>query len=234
MYCLRRLLMAAAAVLIAGLSMNPASGRDDPRAPRIDFGLSRHNLKQIGIAFHNFHDAHLSFPIDLVAADGKPLLSWRVVILPLVGEEDLYKQFRLNEPWDSPHNKKLISKIPRVYAPLRVEAKKGETFYQVFTGKNAVFVPGKLRNLPSISDGTSNTGLVFEGGEPVIWTRPADMVFEANKPLPKLGGMFGGECNVVMCDGTVRQLKRRADESQVKLIIMPADGQPFDTGIFVE
>ena len=58
-----------------------------------------------------------------------------MVILPYLGEEDLYKQFKLNEPWDSVHNKKLIPKMPRIYAPIRVKAKEGETFYQVFTGE---------------------------------------------------------------------------------------------------
>jgi hypothetical protein len=124
-----------AAALIGVLTHRPASGEDSPRAPRIDIGLSQQNLKQIGYAFHDFHGAARSCPIDLVTADGKPLLSWRVVILPYVGEEDLYKQFKLNEPWDSAHNKKLIPKIPRNYAPIRVKAKEGETFYQVFTGE---------------------------------------------------------------------------------------------------
>jgi hypothetical protein len=220
-----RLYFFAATLVTAGLA---ARGADSPSAPRIDLGLSQHNLKQIGIAFHNFHDAHLSLPIDLIAAEGKPLLSWRVVILPYLGEEELYKRFKLNEPWDSEHNRKLIQSIPRVYAPLRVRAKEGETFYQVFTGKDAVFAPGKLRRLHSIADGTSNTGLVFEAGEPVIWTKPADLPFDENKPLPKLGGMFGGECNVVMCDGWVARIKKGANEKQLKLIIMPDDGQPYD------
>ena len=224
-----------AAALIGVLTHWPASGEDAPRAPRIDIGLSQQNLKQIGYAFHYFHDAARSCPIDLVTADGKPLLSWRVVILPYVGEEDLYKQFKLNEPWDSVHNKKLIPKIPRIYAPIRVKAKEGETFYQVFTGEKAPFVPGKLLRIPQgFPDGTSNTGLVFEAGEPVIWTRPADLPFDELKSLPKLGGMFGGECNVVLCDGTVQRLKKGADEQQLKLLIMPDDGQPLAGNIFVE
>jgi hypothetical protein len=204
-----------------------ARGADSPAAPRIDIGLSQHNLKRIGIAFHSFHDANLSLPIDLATSEGKPLLSWRVVILPYLGEEELYKQFKLNEPSDSVHNRNLIPKMPRVYAPFRVKAKEGETFYQVFAGKDAVFEPGKLRRIPSIADGTSNTGLVFEAGEPVIWTKPSDMPFDENRPLPKLGGMFGGESNVVMCDGWVARIKKGANEKQLKLIIMPDDGQPI-------
>ena len=234
MRTIQRLLLFIAAVLIACPGEMPARGEGGSRAPRIDIGLSQHNLKRIGIAFHTFHDAHLSFPIDLNAADGKPLLSWRVVILPLLGEEKLYKEFKLNEPWDSPENKKLIPKLPRVYAPIRVKAKVGETFYQVFTGEKAPFVPGKLIRIPQdFPDGTSNTGLVFEAGEPVIWSKPADIPFDENKPLPKLGGMFGGECNVLTCDGSAYRLKKELDEIQLKRLIMPNDGQVIGD-IFVE
>ena len=231
---IQRLLILTAAVLLASPGYRSARGGDGPRAPRIDIGLSQANLKKIGIGFHNFHDANLSLPIDLVTGDGKPLLSWRVVILPHVGEEELYKQFKLNQPWNSDHNKKLISRMPRVYAPIRVKVKEGETFYQVFTGKDAVFMPGKLRRIHTIADGTSNTGLVFEAGEPVIWTRPADLPFDETKPLPKLGGMFGGECNVVLCDGWVARIKKDADEVQLKKLIMPDDGQVIGDNIFVK
>lgn len=234
MRTIQRLLLFSAAVLIACPGVMPARDEGGSRAPRIDIGLSQHNLKRIGYAFHDFHDATLSLPIDLATADGKPLLSWRVVILPYLGEEELYKQFKLNEPWDSAHNKKLIPKMPRVYAPIRVKAKVGETFYQVFTGEKAPFVPGKLIRIPQgFPDGTSNTGLVFEAGEPVIWTRPADMTFDENKPVPKLGGMFGGNCHVLTCDGSVYRLKKGLDEIQLKRLIMPSDGQVIGD-VFVE
>ena len=230
---IRRIMILAAAVLVADVCHHRSRGEDGPRAPRIDIGLSQNNLKRIGIAFHNFHRANLSLPIDLVTAEGKPLLSWRVVILPYVGEDKLYKRFKLNEPWDSLHNRKLIAQMPRVYMPIRVKAKVGETFYQVFSGKDAVFDVGKLRRL-DVPDGSSNTGLVFEAGEPVIWTKPSDMPFDENKPLPRLGGMFGGECNVVMCDGFVVRLKKGANEDLVKRIIMPNDGQVIGDDIFVK
>jgi hypothetical protein len=204
------------------------SARDDELspAPRIDVGLSRQNLRRIGLAIYRFHQATLTLPTDLATADGKPLLSWLVVILPHLGEEELYKEFKLNEPWDSPHNKKLITKMPRVYAPFQVKARQGETFYQVFTGKKTLFVPAKLTRLPDdIPDGYSNTGLVFEAGEPVIWTRPADLPLDEMKPLPKLGGMFGGECNVVLCDGWVVRIRRDPDKKLLKYLIMPGDGE---------
>ena len=68
--------------------------------------------------------------------NGKPLLCWRVHILPYLGEEKLYKEFHLDEPWDSPHNKKLLSQMPKIYrAPGALAADTSATYYQVFVGK---------------------------------------------------------------------------------------------------
>jgi uncharacterized protein DUF1559 len=221
--------------LVAGAA-GPSARQDElSPTPRIDVGLSRENLRRIGVAFHRFHDAARSLPIDLAAADGKPLLSWRVVILPHLGEEELYKQFKLDEPWDSAHNRKLIAKRPRVYVPFRVTAREGETFYQVFKGKDTLFAPGKLTRIPAdVTDGTSNTGLVYEAGEPVIWTRPVDLHFDDDKPLPKLGGMFGGECGVVLCDGRVVRLRKNANDEHVRRLIMPTDGYVVSDEIFID
>src|SRR6266487_3289226 len=158
------------AILAAGAGAMPLLGSDDPPPiEKRDVLRSQGNLKQIGLAFHSFHDATLTMPIDLIK-DDKPLLSWRVVILPYIEEDNLYKQFKLDEPWDSDHNKTLIAKMPKIYAPIRVKAKEGETYYQVFTGEKAIFGPKKLPRIPaSIPDGTGNTGMVFEAGQPVIW-----------------------------------------------------------------
>ena len=77
---------------------------------------STNKMKQIGLAMHNFHDSHRRFPARAERiGKGNPLLSWRVHILPLVGQVKLYKQFHFDEPWDSPHNKKLIEKMPAVF-----------------------------------------------------------------------------------------------------------------------
>src|SRR3954451_11443436 len=107
--------------------------------------------------------------------------------------------------------------MPKLYEPIRVKAKAGETFYQTFTGKGALFVdhksPFKIGNIP---DGTSNTALVVEAGVPVIWSKPADIPFDEKKAPPKLGGMFDGECNVVRGDGSVFRLKKNPDEKELK------------------
>jgi hypothetical protein len=218
------------AAFLSGLCADPArSGQDLPPVAKRDVQKSQNNLKQFGLAFHNYHAAYNYLPWNIEDKNGKALLSWRVAILPFIEEDNLYRQFKLDQSWDSDHNKKLIAKMPKMYAPIRVKAKEGETFYQTFTGEKALF-GGKVKNpkIFAIADGSSNTGMVFEAGEAVIWTKPVDMSFDEKKPLPKLGGLFDGECNVVMCDGSMKRLKKDADEKELRNMIMPADGNPID------
>src|SRR5262249_49752206 len=81
------------------------------------FVQHRDNLKKIGYAFHDFHNVNKHLPAHAIYSnDGKtPLLSWRVAILPYIGEAALYREFKLDEPWDSAHNRKLIAKMPKLY-----------------------------------------------------------------------------------------------------------------------
>ncbi len=218
-------------LLAASLLATPtACGEDPPPIEKKDVLRSQENLKQIGLAFHAYADAAIgNLPVDIPDANGKPLLSWRVTILPYMEEKDLYKQFKLDEPWDSANNKKLIEKMPKVYSPVRVKAKAGETYYQVFSGEGSPFGPMKIPRLPaSFPDGLSRTGLVFEAGEPVVWTKPADMDFGPKKPVPKLGGLFDGECNVVLANGDVIQLRKKPDEKLLRLFVIPNDGYVLD------
>src|SRR5438477_510375 len=129
---------------------------------------------------HNYHDTYRHFPPQaLTDKNGKPLLSWRVAILPFIEQDNLYRQFKLNEPWDSEHNKKLLETMPKVYASVNANTKeKFETFYQVFVGKGTVFEPGEKISFPQIPDGTSNTLMAVEAGDSVPWTKPEDLVFD--------------------------------------------------------
>lgn len=197
------------------------------------------NLKQIALAFHMFHDAaYYMPPATIFSKDGKPLLSWRVAILPYLEQEALYRQFKLDEPWDSPHNKKLLEKMPKIYAPIRSRAKEPYlTHYQVFTGPRAPFPLRLEKNAPfgawgprmaNFTDGTSNTLLVVEAANAVPWTKPEDLAYEDKKPLPKLGADFHGGFMAAFADGAVRFLKNDLDEETLRNLIMPADGNEMD------
>jgi hypothetical protein len=189
---------------------------------------SQNNLKQIGLAMHNYHDTFQRFPpAALSDKNGKPLLSWRVAILPFIEQDALYRQFKLDEPWDSEHNKKLLEQMPKIYAPVNAKAgEKYETYYQGFAGKGTVFEPGEKINFASITDGPSNTIMVVEAGDAVPWTKPEDLPFDSDKALPKLGGEFPDVINAAFCDGSVHTIeKKKIDDKVLRWLILRNSGQ---------
>jgi hypothetical protein len=153
-----------------------------------------------------------------------------VALLPFLGEERLYKEFRLDEPWDGPHNKILLAKMPRVYAPPGVKAREPHTtFYQVFVGGGATFEKHQVARFPaSFQDGTSNTILIAEAGTPVPWTKPEDMHYAPDEPLPELGGMYPKVFNVAFADGGAAALLKGADPDQLRAAITCAGGEQVD------
>ncbi len=191
---------------------------------------SVNNLKQIALAIHAYAGVNNHLPAAAIySEDGKPLLSWRVAILPYIEQDALYKQFKLDEPWDSPHNKKLLDQMPKIYAPVAGQVPdKHSTFYQVFTGKGTVFPGPTGIRFTDITDGTSNTVMVVEGGEAVPWTKPAELPYAPNKPLPLLGGMFVGGFNAALADGSVHFLKDSIDPKTLRALITRNGGEKVD------
>jgi hypothetical protein len=169
-------------------------------------------------------------PTGGAGAGGKALLSWRVAILPYLGEGNLYKQFRLDEPWDGPHNKGLLEKMPKVYAPPGVKTREPyTTFYQVFVGGGAIFEKHRWAAFPAaVPDGTSNTILIAEAGAAVPWTKPEDMRYAPDEPLPELGGLFPRIVNVALADGSVMALLKKADPDVLRAAITCAGGEVVD------
>jgi Protein of unknown function (DUF1559) len=229
---MRRLSWCALAGLVLALPALPAPGpkKDDKPEPPTPGQRKKatNNLKQIGLAFHNHHDTFGWLPTNLSTKDGKPGLSWRVAILPFIEEDNLYKQFKLNEPWDSEHNKKLIERMPKLYAPIRGKADKGQTFYQMCAGKGTMLDPeGGHLQLADVTDGLSNTLMVAEAAKPVLWTKPDDMPYDGEDP-PKLGGMFDGQFHAVMGDGSVHLFKKDVAPLTLHRLIERADGNVID------
>jgi hypothetical protein len=186
----------------------------------------QNNLKQMALAMHIYHDVHKSFPAAAICDNnGKPLLSWRVAILPYIEQDNLYKQFKLDEPWDSEHNRKLIPLMPPTYAIPGALPKAGETHYRVFVGGGALFDLDKQVKIPQITDGTSNTILITETTDSVTWTKPEDVNYDAQKPLPKLGGFFAGGFNIALADGSVRFVSHSIMEATLRAAITRAGGE---------
>jgi hypothetical protein len=219
------LCLAAAAVTLA-----IAPGRGDGGGVTLTAAKARdvNNLKQLALAMINYADANRGIlpPQAVTGKDGKALLSWRVQLLPYLEEGALYKEFKLDEAWDSPHNKKLLEKMPKVFAPVRGKAEPNTTFYQVFVGKDASFRPGAQMRFPaSFTDGTANTVMVAEAAQAVPWTKPADLMFDPARPLPKLGGQFPNGFNVALWDGSIRFIKKDFDPQEMKNFITPSGGE---------
>jgi prepilin-type processing-associated H-X9-DG protein len=212
------------------------------------------NLKQIGLAMYNYHEVHGSLPpAAIVGKDGRPLLSWRVALLPYLEANDLYSTFHLDEPWDSPHNLSLLDKMPGLYkCPSDDTLKPGMTGYQAIikfhpwfldklqglqpgtTGYQAAIGPGtaftpdfKPLKFEDFTDGTSNTILIGESRRSVPWTKPEDLPFDMNIPLTGLGshhGYHNNGFNVLFTDGSVRFIKNSIDP-QILRSLLTRDGK---------
>ncbi|PHS18464.1 MAG: hypothetical protein COA78_02235 [Blastopirellula sp.] len=173
------------------------------------------NLKQIGLALHNYHDIHGSFPPPYLAdADGTPMHSWRVLILPFIEEVARYKKYDFDEPWNGPNNIKLLDPMPDVYrCPSIHHDKQHEncTCYLAVVGPDCIWSEEQTRTFADIVDGSSNTALLTEFGESeTLWLEPSDMEYQA--ALNILGSndpdvfkeIHPNGRNVLMGDGSVR------------------------------
>lgn len=188
---------------------------------------SSNNLKQIALAMHGYHDATGAMPPAAVCdKKGKPQLSWRVLILPYIEQDALYKQFKLDEPWDSDNNKKLLAKMPAVYAmPGKTKPGGTDTYYRVFVGNGAGFDWLTGTKLTDVSDGTSNTILCVTAATAVPWTKPDELEFDPDKDMGKLMGMVNGRAQVAMMDGSVRRLSKLPKKETLNALITKGGGE---------
>lgn len=156
--------------------------------------------------------------------------SWRVELLPLLEHEELYKQYRLDQPWDSEANLKVLKQMPAVYRSPFDEPSSTNTSYYAVTGPGTVFDGEEGTPLRAITDGTSHTLLWVEANREIPWTKPEDIAYEPGKEVPKLGGwMENGEVPVAYCDGSIHMLVDVA-EAELRELIGKADGddvEPF-------
>lgn len=214
---------------------------NDFAAPLVEIGVknslnerTRNNIKQIMLAMHNYHDTSKSFPPRATfSKDGKPLLSWRVAILPYLGEGELYSQFRQDEPWDSDHNKQLISKMPQAYVSPNVSPEKraeGFTSYVGLVAPKSLFGSVEGVMIRQVRDGTSNTIAIVDanGDQAVPWTKPMDLPVDLKKPLENLiakdkEGFYAG-----ICDGSVRRIPNEIKPETLGYLIQIDDGHPIE------
>jgi Protein of unknown function (DUF1559) len=180
-------------------------------------------LKKLAAAFDAYHAEHGHYPsVAIAAKDGTPLLSWRVALLPYLGEKKLYDEFRQNEPWDSLHNKKLLAKMPDVFnKPYAYPQNYGRTNAQVVTGPGTLFDGARVKKP---AGGATILVLESGAGETVWWTKPADRITAAGKPPELFMNYESSSCWAAFSDGTIKRLTKKDDEKQLPaLVARPMD-----------
>ena len=192
---------------------------------------STNNMKQLCLALLNYHDTYGAFPaVANFDKAGKPLLSWRVHILPFIEQEQLYKQFHLDEPWDSEHNKKLIAKMPKVYAG-SVNAKlaeAGKTTYLGVVDKSTMFTGDKKGvQIRDVTDGTSNTIFIVDVDDDAaaIWTKPEELKLDPKDPQKGMGGRYPNGFLAAFVDGSVRMLPKKIEKETLKALFTRNGGE---------
>jgi Protein of unknown function (DUF1559) len=182
----------------------------------------------IGLAMHEFAASNVEnrLPPPAIRMEGKPLLSWRGAILPFLDHQTLYDDFRLDEPWNSPHNEALLNLMPVVYAPVVPRDEPlGSTYYQVFVGAGSLFEGELGPKTADIKNGIQNAISIVEAACPVPWTKPEDIVFDRRKPVPKLGNQFRDGFHVEFVDGAVFFLRSKHNREFLRPLITCKDGQ---------
>jgi type II secretory pathway pseudopilin PulG len=187
-------------------------------------------LKQIGLCLLNYESAYGHFPARAVfSKEGKPLLSWRVLMLPYMEEGELYKEFHLDEAWDSPHNKPLIARMPAALAsPEDSDSSVGITHYVAPVGKGLMFDGDKGVKAADVTDGLSNTILAVEADKGVIWTKPDDLEVDLDKPFNGLGNLWPVGFMAVFGDCHITVISDTTDPATLKALFTRAGGEATD------
>jgi hypothetical protein len=190
------------------------------------------HLRQIGLAFHTYLDKNGTFPAYAsFDKQDNPLLSWRVHVLPFLGEEKLYAQFKLDEPWDSEHNKKLIKRMPKIFHPANAElVAAGRTTYVIPTGPGTSFNGKVGLKIAQITDGTSNTIMALETDDEnaVVWTKPADLRIDPKNPAKGLRRHQNKQLMALFMDGSAQFLPANINAKNLWAMITPDGGEVIE------
>jgi hypothetical protein len=191
------------------------------------------NVKRIVLAMHAYHDTLGTFPPAIVVDKaGRPLHSWRVLLLPFLGERSLYEKYRFDEPWDGPHNRELASQMPAVF---RCPADRGDatrTSYLVVTGEGTVFPGARCRRISDVLDGPRNTILFVEASDSGIgWMEPRDLAYDQAlrgiNPQEGTGisSRHGRLAIVANVDGSIWTLPESLSRDTLRKLLLCNDGE---------
>ncbi|HAW28521.1 MAG TPA: hypothetical protein DCY03_10450 [Planctomycetaceae bacterium] len=165
-----------------------------------------------------------------VSQEGKPLLSWRVQILPLIGGNDLYQLFHHDEPWDSSHNRQLIPFMPDFYRSPDSKAEAGKTNLLVVSGAHCLFSTEAPDQQNQLKDDLDKTALLVEvpDSQAVEWTKPADWEFVDQNSIKSLFGFRPDGFYVMFADGRSEFIYSSNSLSTLSRMFTCDDGQPYE------
>ena len=196
----------------------------------------KNNLKQIGLALHNYHDKYGSLPPAYIADEnGKPMHSWRVLLLPFLDLQSLYQKYRFDEPWDGPNNIKLLDEFPDAFRCPNETKKNGRlrtTSYVAVVGDETIWPNQQSTRLEDITsqDGSTYTIAVVEiANSTISWTEPRDLVFDDLKFSFEHGTEISSQhpngAHVVFVDGSVRYISNDIDPEKLRGLLTIDGGE---------
>jgi len=212
--------------LLVGMLM-PMAGRGRHEAGRQTQCLNI--MRQIAFATLNYESDNGHFPPAYIADEnGKPMHSWRVLLLPYLEQQALYDSYRMDEPWDDPNNSKLHDEIVSLYRCPSSSSDENCTDYVLITGEGTAFEDVRTIGFGDITDGSSNTIMVTEiAGSDIHWMKPQDISLGQFLGLEKSATApnHSGTKNIALFDGSTHSLPIDADAEELKKLVMIADGE---------
>ncbi|MEZ6034377.1 MAG: DUF1559 domain-containing protein [Planctomycetaceae bacterium] len=188
----------------------------------------KNNLKQIGLALHNYHDDYGAFPpAYTVDSEGRPLHSWRTLLLPYLEHSNLYQEIDFSKPWNDPVNAAVFEVSINEFQCPSLSIPKNHTTYLGVNGPDSFFNANAARIISEITDGTSNTLTVVEVpyDQSVPWMAPQDadeasiLQLTEDSQLAHTGGYQG-----LIADGSVRFISVRLDQSTLRALLTISAG----------
>lgn len=192
------------------------------------------NIKQIGLALHNYHSAYKTLPpAYTVDASGNRLHSWRSFILPFMEQQALFDQIDFSKPWDDPVNARVASALIPQYQCKSTVLDPSMTTYVAVVDPAGIMQGSKASRFRDVIDGLSETIMIVEAdsGDAVHWMSPQDIdlqMFTAAGSHRDAGGHVGG-AHVLIADGAVIFVTDSMDPNMREAMITRDQGETISS-----
>lgn len=188
------------------------------------YATAKNRVRQVALSMHNFESAYQKFPNSVMVSEQGKKYSWRIAILPFIGEKKLYDRYRFDEDWDSPHNTEVTSEMPEYFRHPNADKDSTNSSWFFVVGEGTMFdTPETSLGFAGISDGTSNTIMAVEAKRNIHWAKPEDISF--NPERFRLGGYSDEGFIATLADGSVHHFSNDVEPEVLQKFFTAADGQ---------